>query len=68
MVEPFNEVTLYTVIGEIMNTENIDHLEIEDQMLVIDLIADSIRRYKALEINNLLEELDTHYSEKLSDL
>ena len=68
MVEPFNEGILYDVIGEIMNTENIDHLSIEDQMMVLDLVADSIRRYKAIELNNLLNELDEHYSDKLSDL
>jgi hypothetical protein len=68
MVEPFNEGILYDVIGEIMNTENIDHLSIEDQMMVLDLVADSMRRYKAIELNNLLTELDEHYSDKLSDL
>ena len=68
MVEPFNEGILYDVIGEVMNTEHIDHLSIEDQMLVLDLIADSMRRYKAIELNNLLNELDEHYSDKLSDL
>lgn len=69
MIEPFNEATLFEVINEIMNTETIDHLSIEDQMLVMDLVADSIRRYKALELNELLNELDEHYDrKKLSDL
>lgn len=69
MVEPFNESIMFDVINEIMGTEHIDHLSIEDQMLVMDLVADSIRRYKALELNELLNELDEHYDrKKLSDL
>jgi len=68
MVEPFNEATVFEVIQEVMNTEALDHLSIEDQMLILDMIADSIKRYKAIELNNLLTELDEHYSDKLSDL
>ena len=69
MVEPFNEATSFEVIQEVMNTETLDHLSIEDQMLVLDMISDSIKRYKAIELNNLLKELDDHYKqEKLSDL
>ena len=67
MVEPFNEATLFEVINEIMNTETIDHLAVEDQLLVMDLVADSIRRYKALELNELLQELDEHYKKELLD-
>jgi len=67
MVEPFNEATLFEVINEIMNTETIDHLAVEDQLLVMDLVADSIRRYKALELNELLQELDEHYKNELLD-
>jgi len=68
MVEPFNEATVFEVIQEVMNTEALDHLSIEDQMLILDMVADSIKRYKAIELNNLLTELDEHYSDKLSDL
>ena len=67
MIEPFNEATLFEVINEIMNTETIDHLAVEDQLLVMDLVADSIRRYKALELNELLQELDEHYKNELLD-
>ena len=67
MIEPFNEATLFEVINEIMNTETIDHLAVEDQLLVMDLVADSIRRYKALELNELLQELDEHYKKELLD-
>ena len=67
MVEPFNEATLFEVINEIMNTETIDHLSVEDQLLVMDLVADSIKRYKALELNELLQELDEHYKNELLD-
>ena len=68
MVEPFNEATVFEVIQEVINTEALDHLSIEDQMLILDMVADSIKRYKAIELNNLLTELDEHYSDKLSDL
>jgi hypothetical protein len=68
MVEAFNEVTLMEVIDEIMQTETIDHLSIEDQMMVIDLVADSIRRYKGKETSKFIEEMDEHYRKNLSDL
>jgi hypothetical protein len=68
MIEAFNEVTLMEVIDEIMQTETIDHLSIEDQMLVIDLVSDSIRRYKGKETSKFIEEMDEHYRTKLSDL
>ena len=68
MVEAFNEVTLMEVIDEIMKTETIDHLSIEDQMLVIDLVAYSIRRYKGKETSKFIEEMDEHYRKNLSDL
>jgi len=64
MVEPFNEATLIKVVEEIMNTETLDHLSVEDQMMVIDLIADSLRRYKGIEVQNFLDEMDKHYEEK----
>tara|TARA_Y100000817_G_scaffold314329_1_gene312817 strand:- start:2854 stop:3060 length:207 start_codon:yes stop_codon:yes gene_type:complete len=68
MVEPFNESTLLQVVEEIMQTETIDHLSIEDQMMVIDLLADSIKRYKGIETKKFLDEMDTHYRKNLSDL
>lgn len=69
MTEPFNEATVMEVINEIMNTETLDHLSIEDQMMILNLVSDSMRRYKAIELNNLLDELDNAYNnKKLSDL
>ena len=69
MVEPFNETTMIQIIEEIMNTEQLDHLSIEDQMMVLDLVADSLRRYKGIELNKFLTEMDEHYNnKKLSDL
>ena len=47
-MEPFNEATMFDVIQEVMNTEQLDHLSIEDQMLVLDIVADSIKRYNLL--------------------
>ena len=69
MTEPFSDATALQVIDEIMGTETLDHLSIEDQMMVLTLVADSIKRYKAIELNNLLDELDSTYNnKKLSDL
>ena len=45
---------MFDVIQEIMNTEQLDHLSIEDQMLVLDIVADSIKRYKAIELDVFL--------------
>ena len=69
MVEPFNETTMIQIIEEIVNTQQLDHLSIEDQMMVLDLVADSLRRYKGIELNKFLTEMDDHYNnKKLSDL
>lgn len=69
MVEPFSETTMMEVIDEILNATALDHLATEDQMMVLDLVADSIRRYKAKEVKNFLNEMDNHYNnKKLSDL
>ena len=67
MIEPFNEASLIQVIDEIMKTETLDHLSVEDQMMVIDLVTDSIKRYKGIEVNKFLDEMDTHYRKNLSD-
>ena len=64
MIEPFNEATLVKVVEEVMNTETLDHLSIEDQMMVIDLVADSLKRYKSIEIKNFLDEMDEEYENK----
>ena len=68
MIEPFNEASLIQVIDEIMKTETLDHLSVEDQMMVIDFVTDSIKRYKGIEVNKFLDEMDTHYRKNLSDL
>jgi len=67
MVEPFNESTLLQVVEEVMQTETIDHLSIEDQMMVIDLLADSIKRYKGIETKKFLDEMDAEYEKKKKD-
>jgi hypothetical protein len=64
MVEPFNEATMIKVIDEIMNTDLLDHLSVEDQMMVIDLVADSLRRYKGIEVKNFLDEMDKEFANK----
>ena len=69
MIEPFSEATVIEVIDEILKTETLEHLEIDDQMMVIDLVADSIRRYNSKEVEKFLNEMDNHYNnKKLSDL
>tara|TARA_Y100000004_G_scaffold31125_1_gene32501 strand:- start:227 stop:433 length:207 start_codon:yes stop_codon:yes gene_type:complete len=68
-MEPFREATMFDVIQEVMNTEQLDHLSIEDQMLVLDIIADSIKRYKAIELDVFLNDVHDDYKrKKLSDL
>ena len=68
-MEPFNEATVFDVIQEVINTEHLDHLSIEDQMLVLDLVADSIKRYKAIELDVFLNNVHDEYKrKKLSDL
>ena len=68
-MEPFREATVFDVIQEVMNTEQLDHLSIEDQMLVLDIIADSIKRYKAIELDVFLNDVHDDYKrKKLSDL
>ncbi len=68
-MEPFNEATVFDVIQEVINTEHLDHLSIEDQMLVLDLVADSIKRYKAIELDVFLNDVHDEYKrKKLSDL
>ena len=68
-MEPFREATMFDVVQEIMNTEQLDHLSIEDQMLVLDIVADSIKRYKAIELNVFLKDVHDEYKrKKLSDL
>lgn len=69
MIEPFNESIVFDVINQIMNTEQLDHLSIEDQMLVLDLVADSVKRYKAIELDIVLQDVHDEYKrKKLSDL
>lgn len=68
-MEPFREATMFDVVQEIMNTEQLDHLSIEDQMLVLDIVADSIKRYKAIELDVFLNDVHDEYKrKKLSDL
>ena len=60
---------MFDVIQEVMNTEHLDHLSIEDQMLVLDIVADSIKRYKAIELDVFLNDVHDEYKrKKLSDL
>jgi len=68
-MEPFNETTMFDVIQEVMNTEQLDHLSIEDQMLILDIVADSIKRYKSIELDLFLNDVHDEYKRtKLSDL
>ena len=64
MIEPFNETSMMTIVDEILKTETLDHLSIEDQMMVIDLVCDSLRRYKGIETKNFLDEIDEEYQKK----
>tara|TARA_A100001037_G_scaffold306016_1_gene348658 strand:+ start:2619 stop:2846 length:228 start_codon:yes stop_codon:yes gene_type:complete len=64
MVDSFKEAIAMEVVQEIMQTETLDHLSIEDQMMVLDLVVDSLKRYKGIELKNFLDEMDKHYKEK----
>ncbi len=69
MMEPFNEATAFDVVNEIISTENLDHLSIEDQMMVLNMVADALKRYKAIELNVFLNDVHDEYKrKKLSDL
>tara|TARA_Y100000401_G_scaffold96111_1_gene83067 strand:- start:539 stop:748 length:210 start_codon:yes stop_codon:yes gene_type:complete len=69
MIEPFSESNVLEVIQEIINTETLEHLSVDDQMMILNLISDAIRRYKAKEVEKFLNEMDNHYTnKKLSDL
>jgi len=69
MMEPFNEATAFDVVNEIISTENLDHLSIEDQMMVLNIVADALKRYKAIELNVFLNDVHDEYKrKKLSDL
>jgi|TARA_B100000902_G_C26554233_1_gene548685 hypothetical protein len=68
-MEPFNEATAFDVVNEIISTENLDHLSIEDQMMVLNMVADALKRYKAIELNVFLNDVHDEYKrKKLSDL
>jgi len=64
MIEPFNESSMMTIVDEILKTETLDHLSIEDQMMVIDLVCDCLKRYKGLETKHFLDEIDEEYQKK----
>ena len=69
MLEPFKEAILFEVIEEVMATETLDHLSLEDQMMVFDLVANCIKRYKGIELKQFLDDMDDEYKrKKLSDL
>jgi hypothetical protein len=68
-MEPFNEAMMFDILQEVMNTENFDHLSVEDQILVLDTIADAIKKYKAKELDSFLNGVHDEYRRnKLSDL
>ena len=67
-MEPFNEATMFDVLQQVINTEQLDHLSIEDQMLVLDIVADCIKRYKSIELDTFLNGVHDEYNKKLSDL
>lgn len=64
MVDPFKEAIAMEIIQEVMHTETLDHLSIEDQMMVLDLVVDCLKRYKGIELKNFLDEMDEHHKEK----
>ena len=69
-----NEETIMEVLADLMNGGSIEDYETDEQMHIIELVAEGIRKYHAKELDYFLEELhnDYHHVDKkrrnLSDL
>ena len=69
-----NEETIMEVLEDLMNNGAIEDYETDEQMHIIELVAEGIRKYHTKELDYFLEELhkDYHYIDKkrrnLSDL
>ena len=59
-----NEETIMEVLAELMNGGAIEEYETEEQMHIIELISEGIRKYYAKELDKFLEGLHTDYYTK----
>tara|TARA_R110002051_G_scaffold317483_1_gene398677 strand:- start:406 stop:612 length:207 start_codon:yes stop_codon:yes gene_type:complete len=64
-----NEETIMEVLADVMNGGQLENFEVDEQMFIIELITDSIRKYHSKELDTFLENLHKDYKkDKLSDL
>ena len=64
-----NEETIMEVLADVMNGGQLENFEIDEQMYIIELITDCIRKYHSKELDTFLENLHRDYKkDKLSDL
>ena len=63
-----NEETIMDVLADLMNGSALEEFDKEDQMYIIELISEGIRKYHAKELDKFLEDLhkDYHYNKKKS--
>ena len=59
-----NEETIMEVLADLMNGGAIEDYETEEQMHIIELISEGIRKYYAKELDKFLEGLHIDYCEK----
>ena len=56
-----NEETIMEVLADLMNGSALEEYETEDQMYIIELISEGIRKYHTKELDKFLEEVHKDY-------
>jgi len=56
-----NEETIMEVLADVMNGGQLENFDTDAQMIVIELISESIRKYHAKELDAFLEDLHKDY-------
>jgi hypothetical protein len=59
-----NEETIMEVLADLMNEETLKEYNTEDQMYIIELISEGIRKYHVKELDKFLDGLHTDYYPK----
>ena len=59
-----NEETIMEVLADLMNGGAIEDYETEEQMHIIELISEGIRKYHAKELDKFLDGLHNDYYTK----
>ena len=65
-----SEDTIMKICAEILNNNKLEDLEVDQQLEVLEIISDAIKRYHALELDTYLTELEKYFNAdtKLSNL